>query len=231
MPARPDAVMIFAAGLGTRMRPLTRDRPKALVEVAGRALIDHALALARRAGARRIVVNTHYRGDMLAAHLAGQGDVTLSPEATLLDTGGGLAAALPRLGPGPVLTLNADAVFTGANPLSALADAWAPGRMEALLMLVPCARARAHAGGGDFALDGAGRLVRGGALIHTGAGVIDPARLARWPATAFSLNPVWDAMIADGAAFGMVHPGGWCDVGHPDAIAEAEAMLAGGGDA
>jgi len=217
--------MIFAAGLGTRMRPLTAARPKALVEVAGRALIDRALDMARAAGIRRCVVNIHHEAAMLARHMAGRADVTISHEERLLDTGGGLRAALPLLGAGPVLTLNPDAVFTGMNPLSRLAAAWDPRRMEALLLLVPPARAGARADGGDFAQDAAGRIARGGEFVYTGAGVIDPARLADWPARAFSLNPVWDAMIAAGTAFGLVHEGAWCDVGHPAAIAEAEALL------
>ena len=121
----PQALMIFAAGLGTRMGALTRDRPKPLVEVAGRPLIDHALALARAAGIPRIVVNTHAHADQMQAHLARTApDVLISHEPTLLETGGGLKRALPLLGPGPVFTLNADMVWTGPNPLAALAAAW-----------------------------------------------------------------------------------------------------------
>ncbi|OZA00061.1 MAG: nucleotidyltransferase, partial [Rhodobacterales bacterium 17-64-5] len=130
----PFPLMLFAAGFGTRMGALTADRPKPLVMVAGRALIDHALDVAAGAGADRVVVNTHYRADQIAAHLAGRG-VKISPEDPILETGGGLRAALPLLGPGPVAILNSDAIWTGANPLTQLAAAWDGARMEALLLL------------------------------------------------------------------------------------------------
>lgn len=217
-------LMVFAAGLGTRMGPLTADRPKPLIEVAGRALIDHALALAEAAGAAPVVVNTHYRAAQLAAHLAGR-PVALSHEPELLDTGGGLRAALPQLGAGPLLTLNADAVWTGPNPLETLCAAWRPG-MGALLLLLPLGQARGRISGGDFHMDGNGRLGRGGDLVYVGAQMLDPAPLADIPERVFSLNRLWDAVAARGGLHGVLHPGGWCDVGHPRGIAEAEAMLA-----
>lgn len=217
-------LMVFAAGLGTRMGPLTAERPKPLVEVAGRALIDHALALAEAAGASPVAVNTHYRAGQLAAHLHGR-PVRLSPEPDLLDTGGGLKAALPVLGPGPVLTLNADAVWTGPNPLLTLCAAWRPG-MEALLLLLPAVQARGRVGGGDFRMDAEGRLARGGELVYLGAQLLDPSRLAEIEPRVFSLNLFWDSVAARGRLYGVRHPGGWCDVGHPGGIVEAEAMLA-----
>lgn len=217
--------MVFAAGLGTRMGALVAERPKPMIPVAGRPLLDHALALAE--GLSPIVVNTHYRAEAIAAHLAPEvaaGRVILSHEPVLLETGGGLKAALPLLGPGPVLTLNADAVWTGPNPLAALAAAWAEG-MGALLMLVPLARARGHRGGGDFALGPDGRIRRGGPYVYSGAQALLTGPVAAVPDAVFSLNRVWDGLIAEGRAFGIVHPGGWCDVGRPEGIAEAEAML------
>ncbi len=225
----PDALMIFAAGLGTRMGALTASRPKPLVEVAGRPLIDHALTVAAPLGLRRIVVNTHYLAGMLADHLAGR-PVFLSHEPELLDTGGGLAAALPRLGQGPVFTLNSDAVWTGANPLSELARAWDGERMEALLLLLPAAAARGYRGSGDMAMDGDGRLRRGGGLVYLGAQIIDPALLSGIDGPVFSLNRAWDMAMARGTAFGLLHHGGWCDVGHPAGIAEAETLLREAGD-
>jgi MurNAc alpha-1-phosphate uridylyltransferase len=215
-------LMVFAAGRGTRMGALTADRPKPLIRVAGRALIDHALALG--AGCDPVVVNSHYLGDQVAAHLAGRG-VAINAEAELLDTGGGLKAALPLLGPGPVFTLNSDAVWTGPNPLATLAAAWAEG-MEALLLLVPESCARGRQGPGDFALGADGRPVRGGSLVYTGAQVIRTEAVAAEPALVFSLNRVWDGCAARGTLFGVVHPGGWADVGHPAGIAEAEVLLA-----
>ena len=228
MPDFPFPLMIFAAGFGTRMRHLTAERPKPLIPVAGRALIDHALDLARAAGARRIVVNTHYHADQMAAHQEGKG-VLISPEpGPILETGGGLKAALPMLGPGPVAVLNSDAIWTGANPLQELAAAWDGARMEALLLLQPADQARGTGGKGDFRCDDAGRISRGAGgedQVYLGASILDPARLAAIPDPAFSLNRPWDQMIAAGTAFGTGHRGGWCDVGRPEGIAEAEALL------
>jgi MurNAc alpha-1-phosphate uridylyltransferase len=227
MPDFPFPLMIMAAGFGTRMGALTADRPKPLIEVAGRALIDHALATARDAGAPKVVVNTHYKADQMAAHLAGKG-VAISHEAEILETGGGLKAALPLLGPGPVAVLNSDSIWTGANPLSQLAAAWQPGRMETLLLLLPLAETAMHGPRGDFALDGEGRISRGQGgedHVYICACIVAPERLAEVVEPKFSLNRVWDRMIAAGTAFGIVHRGNWCDVGRPEAIAAAEALL------
>ena len=228
----PAAVMIFAAGLGTRMGALTRDRPKPLIEVGGQPLIDHALALARAAGTPRIVVNTHAHPGPMHAHLARVApDALISHEPELLETGGGLKRALPLLGAGPVLTLNADMVWTGPNPLVALATAWRPGD-GALLALVPRAAAVGHAGAGDFFLDPAtGGLTRRGDApaadyVYAGAGVLDTGTLDAFPDGAFSLNAVWDRLNAEGRLRGIVHAGGWVDVGRPEGIALAEAELA-----
>lgn len=218
-------LMIFAAGLGTRMRPLTNDRPKPLVQVAGQTLLDRALHLGRAAGCAPIAVNTHYLGHQIRDHLAGQ-DVAISDEPqVILDTGGGLRQALPLLGPGPVMTLNPDVVWTGPNPLAALQDAWRDD-MDALLALVPLSRAVARLGTGDFAMDAQGRISRQGDYVYAGAQIIRPELLADIPDQVFSLNRLWDLMIARGRAFGMVHPGGWCDVGRPEAIELAQGMLA-----
>lgn len=223
-------LMIFAAGLGTRMRPLTDHRPKPLIAVGGQTLLDRALAMGRAAGAGPIAVNSHYLPDQIAAHLAGQ-DVAISDEpGTILDTGGGLRQALPLLGHDggrrPVMTLNPDVVFTGPNPLSALLGAWSED-MDALLALVPLERATARVGAGDFALDGAGRISRRGDLIYAGAQIVRPHLLAQIPDPVFSLNLLWDRLIAAGTAHGLIHQGGWCDVGRPETIPLAEALLAG----
>ena len=220
----PEALMLFAAGRGTRMGTLTADRPKPLIEVAGQPLIDHALDLVDAAKVARTVVNTHYFADQLAAHLAGR-DLALSHEPELLETGGGLRAALPLLGPGPVFTLNSDAVWTGSNPLAQLRAAWNPVRMDALLLLVPPEAARGRVGGGDFSLDAEGRLHRGGSMIYVGAQILRPDGLAGIDQEAFSLNLLWDRIAAAGRLFGVIHDGFWCDVGRPEGIAEAEAML------
>lgn len=221
-------LMIFAAGFGTRMGALTADRPKPMIPVAGRPLIDHALEVGQAAGCAPMVVNLHYLGDRIAAHLRGRGVRLAWERDRILDTGGGLRAALPLLGPGPVATLNADAVWTGPNPIDTLRAAWDPARMEALLLLAPLtALAGARA---DFARDAAGRLARhavagGAGLAYLGAQILIPDGLHAMDEPVFSLNRLWDRMIARGTLFGAIHPGGWCDVGHPAGIAAAEALL------
>ncbi|HMQ95027.1 MAG TPA: nucleotidyltransferase family protein [Amaricoccus sp.] len=228
----PRALMIFAAGLGTRMGALTRDRPKPLIEVAGIPLLDRALALAREAGVGRIVVNTHAHAAQMQAHLARAApEALVSHEPELLETGGGLARALPLLDADPVFTLNADMVWSGPNPLTALAAAWDPSRMDALLCLVPRAAATGHAGPGDFFAAPGGALTRRGAapaadFVYAGAQIIRAGALAGHAGPVFSLNPVWDRLIAAGRLFGCLHRGGWADVGRPEGIALAEAALA-----
>lgn len=221
----PDALMLFAAGFGTRMGVLTAARPKPLIPVAGRALIDHALELARDAGVTRVVANTHYLGEQIAAHLAGR-NVNVSPEPNrILETGGGLRQALPLLGPGPVFTLNTDAVWTGPNVITTLRESWNAGQMAALLALVPPDRALGHAGVGDFTLHVDGRISRGPGYVYTGAQILNPAGIETFPQEVFSINLLWDRLISEGRAFGVVHSGGWCDVGRPESIDLAEAML------
>lgn len=223
----PDAVMLFAAGLGTRMRPLTDDKPKPLIEVGGTALVDHALAQIDGAGLRRIVVNLHYKPEMLREHLADRSGMLFSDESgEILETGGGLKAALPLLGEGPVYTMNTDAVWSGGNPLREIALGWDPVRMESRLLLVHRDAAVGHHGPGDFDIDDEGRLRRGGPYVYTGVQIIATARVAAMPDRKFSLNPVWDLMARDGRLFGAVHRGGFCDVGRPDGIALAEAHMA-----
>ncbi len=222
----PSAVLFFAAGLGTRMRPLTDTRPKPLIPVAGRPLIDHAIALADAAGIARQVVNLHYRAEMIRAHLADR-PIAISDESdALLETGGGLRRALPLLGPGPVFTMNTDAVWQGDNPFQTLAAGWGPG-MGALLLLADPADAVGHSGPGDFIAGPDGRLTRGPGLIYVGAQIVDPGLLAEIPEAAFSLNLLWDRMIAAGTLYGIRLRGRWCDVGRPESIALAEAMLKG----
>ncbi len=226
----PRALMLFAAGFGTRMGALTATRPKPLIKVAGKPLIGHALDLAQAAGADPIVVNLHYLGEQLAAHLAGH-QVQLSWERdTILETGGGLRQALPLLGADPVLTLNSDAIWTGGNPIDQLDAAWHGPAMSALLMLLPHEAALGHGARADFAMDTAGRIRRHPGddtpgFIYLGVQVIRTEGLAMIPDRVFSLNLLWDLMIAEGRAFGLVHQGGWCDVGRPESIAVAEAML------
>lgn len=228
----PDAVMLFAAGFGTRMGPLTESCPKPLLPVAGRTLLDRALDIAAAAGPLRRVVNTHYLGAQIADHLADRPEIRISHEApTILETGGGLRHALPLLGGGPVFTLNTDAVWSGPNPLQTLRAAWRPEEMDGLLLLVAPERARGHTGQGDFLRGGNGRIRRGVGDIYTGAQILRTDLLATIREPVFSLNVLWDRMLARGRLYGTLHPGGWCDVGRPEGIAIAEAMLGGAADA
>jgi len=222
----PEALMLFTAGLGTRMRELTRDRPKPLIPVGGRTLLDHALAQADTAGVKRIVANLHYLPDQITRHLSGRPDIRFSAETeTILETGGGLLQALPLLGDGPVFTLNTDAVWTGGNPIEELRAAWDPARMDGLLLLVPRDHATGHTGGGDFDLDPSGRIRRGRDHVYTGAGIVRTEGLAGIGQSVFSLNRLWDRMLAEGRLYGCLHDGGWCDVGRPDSLPLAEALL------
>lgn len=221
----PDSVMLFAAGLGTRMRPLTNDRPKALVEVAGRTLLDHALTPAEQLPIPNRVINTHWMADQIDAAVAGRG-VQLSDERDLLrETGGGLRHALPLLGTDPVFTMNTDAVWAGPNPYAALARAWDADRMDALVLLVPPERAHAHPLRSGFALGADGRAWLSPELAYTGAQILRTEGLDDITEQVFSLRLLWDRAHARKRLFGVIYDGHWCDVGTPAAVAEAEAML------
>lgn len=221
----PSSVMLFAAGFGTRMQPLTKDRPKPLIPIAGRPLIGHTLDMARAVTPARIVANTHFKAEMLEHWLAPEG-VTISREVpNILDTGGGLRRALPLLGDGPVWTSNTDAIWTGGNPFETALAAWEPDRMDALLVCVPLARAHGRQGGGDFTVDAQGRISRGGDMVYGGVQILNPDGLQDIEEQSFSLNVLWNRMLDQGRLFAVEHPGHWCDVGRPDGIALAENLL------
>ncbi len=226
MSQSPDAVMLFAAGFGTRMGALTKDRPKPLIEVAGRPLIDHALALVDAVHSSRVVANLHYHADQLQAHLAPKGILLSHETPEILETGGGLRAALPLLGAGPVFTMNTDAIWAGPNPLSLLQEAWDPDRMDALLMCVPIGQTIGHAGEGDFTADADGRITRGPGLVYGGVQILKTDGLQHIPQKAFSLNLLWNQMHDRQRLFALEYPGRWCDVGRPEGIVLAEGMLA-----
>jgi MurNAc alpha-1-phosphate uridylyltransferase len=233
-----DTAMVLAAGFGTRMGALTRTRPKPLLAVGGRALVDHALDAAAAAGVRRAVVNLHYLGAQIRAHLAARmaPAIMFSEEAPeILDTGGGIVQALPLLGPGAFFALNSDALFAGRNPLGVLAGAWQPDRMDALLLLVPVERARAYTRAGDFFLDREGAVPRrrgpaaAAPLVFSGAQILSPRALEGAPPGPFSLNLVWDRLIGEGRLAAVTYPEEWVDVGTPEGLAEAERALAAAG--
>lgn len=221
---RPDSVMLFAAGFGTRMGDLTATRPKPLIEVAGKPLIDHALELVEGINPRQTVVNAHYLPDQIRAHLADR-DVAVSHEPKILETGGGLRAALPLLGAGPVFTMNTDAVWHGPNPLKILGQVWAPDRMDALLLCIPRANAVGHTGQGDFLMAADGRLTRGPGQVYSGIQIVKTALLDEIEEDAFSLNLLWNRMLDMQRLFGVSYPGHWCDVGRPEGIQLAEKMI------
>ncbi len=224
----PLPLMLFAAGFGTRMGALTASLPKPLIPVAGKPLIDHALDVAREAGITRIVANLHYLGDQLAAHLEPRGVAVSWERDAILETGGGLKAALPLLGDGPVLTLNTDAIWTGANPLAHLMDAWDADRMDVLFLTLPADLARSATGRSDFVVDPDGRVdwAKGRkGVLYLGAQIIHPALVSDTAGPAFSLHAPWTRAIDAGRAFAITHHGDWCDVGHPEGITLAEQLL------
>lgn len=232
----PATAMVMAAGKGTRMRPLTNDRPKPLVMVGGQPLLDFVLQQLRGAGVGRLVVNVHYLADQIEAHLAARAadfDIGISDErSALLETGGGLMRAKPLIGDAPFFCVNTDNVWMGGQPnvLTAMADAWDDERMDVLMLLVPRARAHCHAGHGDFEMDGDGRLSRddpasGKPWVWMGVQMLHPRLLIEPPGLVFSTNIFWDRAIAAGRCFGLAYSGDWFDVGTPAAIPEAEARL------
>ncbi len=238
--AVPEVAMVLAAGLGKRMRPLTATRPKPLVEVAGKALIDHCFDRLRSAGVRKAVVNVHYLADALEAHLKSrvQGiEIAVSDErAQLLETGGGLVKALPLIDADPFLVVNSDNLWVDGpvDSLRLLSSNWDDQRMDALLLLVPLARAHCHKGQGDFHMNAAGALRRrkvGGVapFVFTGVQIVSKRLLkGEHPAGPFSTNLFWNEAIEKGRLFGVVHQGLWFDVGAPENIRKTEETLAGG---
>lgn len=231
--------MVLAAGLGTRMRPLTNFTPKPLLSVAGETLLDHALATLAAVGIGRAVVNAHYLADQVEAHMRARRQppaVTLSDErGQRLETGGGVVKALPLLRGGTIAVLNADNVWLpGARPtLDVLLRHWDPERMDALLLMVPLARAVGYDGRGDFHMDPLGRLMRRKGLrmapfAFAGAQLLNRTLLDDAPAGAFSLTWAYDKAAERGRLFGVAHSGRWFHVGTPDGLALAEDGIANG---
>lgn len=228
--------MVLAAGLGLRLRPITERLPKPLVAVAGRTMLDRALDALAAVGVGHCIVNTHYLGHMIVDHLARRivPTIEISPEAELLDTGGGIAKALTRLGPAPFFSVNADVVWEdgpGGSALARLARAFDAGAMDALLLLAPLAHAVGYDGAGDFNLGPDGRLARRGAAaradyVYTGVQLLHPRLFADVPPGAFSLNILFDRALAAGRLRGLVHDGRWFHIGTPDGLDLAQAALA-----
>jgi MurNAc alpha-1-phosphate uridylyltransferase len=238
MPAKITTAMVLAAGRGTRMAPLNGGTlPKPLVQLGGKALIDHVLDRHVDAGIERAVVNVHHKADLIEAHLKRRRlpRIEISDERDrLLDTGGGVKRALPRLGPKPFLIHNSDSVWIegiGSN-LVRLIEAWDDGRMDCLLLLALTSHSLGYSGRGDFTFEADGRIRRREEqeivpFAFAGVQVGHPRFLDGSPDGAFSLNLAWDRAIAQRRAFGLRMEGTWMHVGTPDALAQAERVLAG----
>ncbi len=232
----PTTAFVLAAGLGTRMRPLTNDRPKALVEVGGRTLIDHMLDRLIEAGVERSVINVHYFADKLEAHLKGRKDleIVISDERdNLLETGGGLKKARLLLGEDPIWIANTDSVWlepAGGAAMKALASIWAEGDMDAALLLARMDRSVGFDSPGDFFMDDARRLTfRGDApatpYAFMGVHITRPSIIDGVAEDAFSLSKIWRALAPQGRLKGAVLDGDWMHVGDPAARNAAEARL------
>lgn len=226
--------MIMAAGLGTRMRPLTDDRPKPMVTVMGKPLIDHALDRLVAAGVTLVVVNAHYRADVLRAHLAGRRDVEIrisDETGELLGTGGGVVKAMPHFAGEPFFILNSDSVWVeGYVPaLTQMQRLWDPANMDGLLLLASMTSAMGYEGTGDFVMDTEGHIARpernASPYAYPGVQIVHPRLFDGAPAGEFSTNLMWDRAIARKRLYGTRLEGMWIHVGTPQARQEAERHL------
>jgi N-acetyl-alpha-D-muramate 1-phosphate uridylyltransferase len=231
----PTRAMVLAAGLGTRMRPLTDTLPKPLVQVAGQALLDHVLDRLADAGVTSAVVNVHHMADLIEHHLKGRTrpKIAISDErGALLDTGGGVVKALPLLGEAPFFHMNSDTMWIeGVTPnLPRLGAQFDPARMDILLLLASTTASIGYEGRGDFAMAPDGSLQRRAErevapFIYAGAAVISPALFAGMKIEKFSLNRMFDRTIEAGRLHGLRLEGTWMHVGTPAAIKAAEAAI------
>jgi MurNAc alpha-1-phosphate uridylyltransferase len=232
-----DTGMVLAAGLGTRMRPITDSLPKPLVAIAGKPMLDHALDRLAAAGIARAIVNVHHLADKVEAHLQqrpGAPSITISDERPLLlETGGGVKHALPLLGEKPFVVMNSDSLWIEGprSNIARLQAAFDAQRMDMLLLLAPTASALGYDGRGDFTMAGDGKLARRAErvvapFVYAGVGVFQPKLFAETPDGAFSLNLLFDRAIAERRLYGLRLDGEWLHVGTPDSITEAEAHIA-----
>lgn len=217
--------MIFAAGFGTRMRPLTENLPKPMVPVLGRPMIDYAIKLARSAGATNIVSNLHYKPDSLRTHLEQQNIMTVLEHPDILDTGGGLRNALPLFAQDTIWSMNPDAIWQGPNPLTFAKNSWQPDKMDALLVCIEPNRALSTSSMGDFKINPEGQVTRGPGFVFGGVQILNTRRLVEIKEVSFSLNALWDQLIAEGRCYASVYTGKWCDIGTPEGIPVAENLL------
>jgi MurNAc alpha-1-phosphate uridylyltransferase len=232
---RPTVAMVLAAGIGKRMRPLTATTPKPLIEVAGKSLIDHGLDRLAAAGVTKAVVNVHYLADLVEVHVTKRSkpEIVISDERdALLETGGGIAKALPLLGEAPFYVYNSDSFWIEgvANNFELLAEFWDPAVMDMLLLLSPTVTAVGYDGLGDFVMDPLGRLSRRierrvAPFVYAGSAIMTPTLFENCPSGKFSLNVLFDRLIESGRLFGVHMDGIWLHVGTPEAIREAEDAI------
>lgn len=227
-----EKAMVLAAGLGTRIRSLDPQTPKPLIKVAGKSLIDYTLDMLGSDGVTEVVVNVHHKADMLEAHLAGRKapKVTVSDErGELLETGGGILKALPKLGQQPFFSCNTDAILLGGDPApSTLREGWSD-QVDVLLMLVPIARTSGYEGKGDFSLNDRGQIIDaadGEAMVFTGLQLLRPSLFAGHPVERVSTRAFWQKAREKGRMRGVVFGGDWMHVGDPEGHGIAEARLA-----
>lgn len=232
----PETAMILAAGLGTRLRPITNDMPKPLVRVAGKTLIDYGLDALEAAGIQKTVVNVHYLADQIVAHLKHRGvrGLEISDEREcLMDSGGGVKKALPLIGNKPFFLLNGDSFWLEGfkSNLKLLCDSWDASKMDILLLLTGFSSTVGYDGNGDFDMDSEGRLSRRSErkiapFVYAGAAILDAKVFENTPDSPFSLNMLFDRAIAEDRLFGARMDGLWLHVGTPEAISEAESAIA-----
>jgi N-acetyl-alpha-D-muramate 1-phosphate uridylyltransferase len=234
--SRPRRAMILAAGLGTRMRPLTNNLPKPLVEVNGKTLIDHAIDRLAAAGVELIVVNLHHHAARLRAHLEQRTDVeirTSDESDRILGTGGGVLKALPLFAGEPFFVHNSDSIWVEGygHALDRMIARWNPDIMDALLLAAPLVNSIGYDGAGDFLMDADGRLSRVpeqqlSPFAYPGVQIVHPRLFDGMNAGAFSINPLWDRAIERGRLYGIRLGGMWMHVGTPEALAQSEKLLA-----
>jgi MurNAc alpha-1-phosphate uridylyltransferase len=235
MPVKPHTALVLAAGLGTRMQPLTNSKPKPLIAVAGKTLLDHVLDRLSDVGVSTAVVNVHYLADQIVTHVAQRSKprVIVSDERNeILGTGGAVIKALPYLGDQPFFHLNADTIWIdGVRPnLERLAEAFDPARMDILLLMAPTADSIGYSGSGDYAMMTDGTLRRRKEhqvvpFVFAGVAIMSPAIFKHAPQGAFALTTIFDAVNERGRLFGLRLDGTWMHVGTPDAVTAAEDAL------
>ena len=223
-----DTSIIFAAGFGTRMHPITKDIPKPLVRIGDKTLLDHTLELAKNGNVKYFYLNTHHLADQIERHVAKKNDIKLNFETPkILDTGGGLKAISYQLNTPVIFTSNVDAIWQGSNPFNMLRENWCDKKMDCLLLLIPLKNSIGHSKLGDFEKTQNGLIKRSkkSGLIYSGVQIIKHSITQKNKKTIFSLNETWDELIEKERLYGIVYDGNWADVGSKENLYKAEKLL------